>query len=663
VSTEHSPDDRWIGYVVDSRYRVTEHIGRGGMGSVYKVVHTQIGKVAALKLLHGNLAGDSELIKRFHREAEAISKLNHPNIVQVFDFGRVEETIYLVMEYLKGEDLSAILRRDGPLDFPRAASILIQVCDALSEAHDLGIIHRDLKPENVRISRTRDGYDFVKVMDFGLAKMLVEEDQDPAITARGNLVGTPYYMAPELIRAQPLDHRADIYSLGAMAYRMVTGENAFMANTPVGVLTKHITDDLTPPSVRAPELKIPPAVDAIILRAMAKDRDNRYPNSAALKRELVEVLGFSPAGAQTPTHGLMHSPSSAAMVITPHRRSSDDSERLSFSQRAELGELPTGRIDENEITVDPVLSKEDLAFERKLNSSRLVKPLLLGIPLLIALAVLVYWFALRQGDLIAPNQEIEPNNSANKATPILPDKVVTGHLGQRISGTESDRDFYALKIQGGGPRVIQAKVSEIQNMDLTLELYDSAMGKITGVDSAARGGGETLSNWVVDPGRYYLAVREVWQVDVPPTENVTDAYHLRLKLQPYAKGWEMEPNDKPRQANQVAAGANVRGYLGTVGDRDTFKITSPVGTLSGAISGVAGVDLVLELSQVGSAASRTVDEGKDSSGERFDGVAVEAGQVVLITVRRKETEKADPGFPPKGLDLPYTLRVSTKPGS
>src|SRR6185312_11082196 len=182
------PGDRLIGATVDGRYRVLAKIGAGGMGAVYKVEHLAMGKLAAMKVLHPSLTQDREVAQRFRREAEAVSKLSSPNTVQVFDFGESGGSSYLVMELCKGEDLGAILRRDGPVPFVRLAPMMMQVCDALSEAHEAGIVHRDLKPENLIVSRARDGRDVLKVLDFGLAKLRDAEEMN-AVTARGSLIG------------------------------------------------------------------------------------------------------------------------------------------------------------------------------------------------------------------------------------------------------------------------------------------------------------------------------------------------------------------------------------------------------------------------------------------------------------------------------------------
>ena len=161
----------WLGTIVDGRYRVLEVIGRGGMGVVYKVEHVRMGKIAAMKVLHRDLADDPDVVQRFEREAAAVSRLQHANAVQVFDFGAAQGALYLIMEYVRGQDLASIVERDGPLPFARAAPLLTQILGALTEAHELGIVHRDLKPDNVLVTRTTGGRDFAKVLDFGLAKL------------------------------------------------------------------------------------------------------------------------------------------------------------------------------------------------------------------------------------------------------------------------------------------------------------------------------------------------------------------------------------------------------------------------------------------------------------------------------------------------------------
>ncbi len=248
--------DPWLGRVIDNRYRVGERIGTGGMGVVYRVEHLHLGKTAAMKVLSPDTAAKPEMLRRFRLEAQSVSKLNHPNIVQTFDFGQCDGAFYLVMEYIKGDDLAALLRREGPWSFARAARLFIQVCSGLTEAHDAGIVHRDLKPENLMVVNRRDGTEHVKVLDFGLAK-LRERADGAGISTGGQVLGTPYYMAPEQVRGERIDARADIYSLGATLYRVLTGEPPFDAPSPMWVLTKHLTDDLVPPRDRVPGGRCP----------------------------------------------------------------------------------------------------------------------------------------------------------------------------------------------------------------------------------------------------------------------------------------------------------------------------------------------------------------------------------------------------------------------
>src|SRR3954454_1434628 len=282
--------DRWLGRVVDGRYRVQARLGTGGMGVVYRVEHLHLGKTAAMKVLAPDTAAKPEMVRRFRLEAQSVSKLNHPNIVQTFDFGQVDGALYLVMEYIKGDDLSSLLRREGPWSFARAARFFAQVCSGLTEAHEAGIVHRDLKPENFMVVKRREGGEHAKVLDFGLAKLRQRGPNERAISSGGQVIGTPYYMAPEQVRGEDLDARADIYSLGATLYRVLTGEPPFDAPSPMTVLSKHLTDDVVPPRSRAPGRALPPEADRIVLRAMAKAVEDRYASAAEVQQDLERAL-------------------------------------------------------------------------------------------------------------------------------------------------------------------------------------------------------------------------------------------------------------------------------------------------------------------------------------------------------------------------------------
>lgn len=656
LDQEHFQDssDPWIGKVVDSRYRILERLGQGGMGVVYKVEHTRMGKIAAIKFVHENLVSDKILIKRFHREAEAISKLNHPNIVQVFDFGYTDNTLYLVMEYLKGEDLKKILQRDGQFTFRRSAAILIQICNALSEAHHFGIVHRDLKPENIRIGRTRDGQDFVKVLDFGLAKM-VEEETSPAITGQGKIVGTPYYMAPEQIRGEDVDLRCDIYSLGAITYRMLTGTYAFNAKTPLGVLTKHITEEVSPPSQSAPDwlakdTQLAAAIDAIVLRAMAKKREDRFQSAEMMKEAICQVAG------QSSDSILLLSVESDTNKKTsrPERRSADIS---GVSQNIPVELAPTAKMDVDTISAisDQRLCREDIDFERKIKRSRNIRISFL-LALLMGTCFAAYWIGFKKTPQVAPSEEIESNNTPDTATLLELDKAVTGTIGKRLSSTESDRDWYRFEVQKEGSFLLRAEVTRIPNMNIVLSLYDGVGGKIVDANSADIGGNETITNWPIKAGTYYLLVREFWTNSITPTENVTDTYRLWATISESTNDDEHEPNDTPKQASILKPPDKVKGFLGSIKDQDYYKIEPEGESLSGEITGIPGVDLVLNII-LSDGKTIPIDKEKNSDKEQFKRIKIKDSDPIFIHVKRKDETMPPAGYQPRGLTIPYTLKV------
>ena len=263
--------DPLVGRVLADRYRIVRCIGRGGMGVVYEVEHVHIGKRLAMKLLHGDLAGDPDTVRKLRREAEAASRLSDPSTVQVFDFGQSGGLAYLVMELVDGQDLSQVLRREGTIPFERLARIVMEVCSSLAEAHSLGIVHRDLKPENVMVVETQSG-ERAKVLDFGLASLRASGNQ--SVSRTNAIVGTPHYMAPEQIRGDVVDGRTDIYSLGALMYRALTGEPPLTGETAIVVLTRHLSVMPSPPSTIAPGIDA--EVDAIVMRCLAKSKSDRF---------------------------------------------------------------------------------------------------------------------------------------------------------------------------------------------------------------------------------------------------------------------------------------------------------------------------------------------------------------------------------------------------
>jgi len=289
-----------IGRVIDRRYRIVRLIGEGGMGCVYEGVHEVLGRRVAIKTLKPRLAYDPKSCERFLREAKAASRIVHPNVVQILDFGDpLDGSVYFVMEYLEGEDLGERLHRQGALPWARARPILLQMVSALGAAHDAGIVHRDIKPGNCFIEAKPGGIDEVKLLDFGIAKAAWDGEGDgEQLTGTGEVFGTASYMSPEQARCEPLDARSDVYSLGVVAYEMLTGRVPFSGPSAIVVLAQHLREQPTPP--RAIDPSIPAAVEAMVLGAMAKDRNARISSMAALEqaiRRVPEALGEPGPGA------------------------------------------------------------------------------------------------------------------------------------------------------------------------------------------------------------------------------------------------------------------------------------------------------------------------------------------------------------------------------
>ncbi len=289
----HPRRDALFGQVLADRYRVLDLIGKGGMGKVYLAEHVALGKRVAVKVLNPAYTHRPDQVKRFLREAQAASTIGHENVIDVIDFGEMPNgSVFFAMEHLQGEDLGKLLKR-GPLQWSRARRILLQICRALQAAHARGIIHRDMKPENCFIIHRNGMRDFVKVLDFGIAKFLEENRQvSHTLTQAGALIGTPEYMAPEQVQGEPADVRMDIYALGCIMYQLLTGQLPFSDKTMFGVLSQQVNVRPVPPRQLTPEADIPPEVETIILKAMEKERPNRFQTMG----ELIEAIVAAPRG-------------------------------------------------------------------------------------------------------------------------------------------------------------------------------------------------------------------------------------------------------------------------------------------------------------------------------------------------------------------------------
>ncbi|ACY17060.1 protein kinase domain-containing protein [Haliangium ochraceum] len=282
------------GEIIDGRYRILGVVGRGGMGTVYKAEHKAIGRVVALKLLHGSLAQVPEVIRRFEREAFAIGRIEHPNCVNVSDFGNLPDgSLFLVMEYLEGRALSDELSGKGRLPAKQSLHILRHVLRGLGHAHANDIVHRDVKPENVVIIDYDGDPNFAKILDFGIAKLVgnaAEAGGRDNLTQAGMAFGTPIYMSPEQALGQPIDGRADLYAASVMAYEMITGQPPFQSDDKMEVMTMHASKPAPPMSETAPDLDIPAILEGLIMRGLAKRPSERYADAAAFIAAVDETM-------------------------------------------------------------------------------------------------------------------------------------------------------------------------------------------------------------------------------------------------------------------------------------------------------------------------------------------------------------------------------------
>jgi tRNA A-37 threonylcarbamoyl transferase component Bud32 len=282
--------DPLIGQTIADRFVVEELIGQGGMGKVYRAQHLGQGRPVVLKLLKPALLEDPTLVGRFEREAEAASRLHHPNLIAVLGFGRIaaEGTLYIAMELAPGKDLRALLRDEWPVPEARLCNIVAQVLSALSEVHARNVIHRDLKPENIMVEARPGEGDFVKVLDFGIARIL---DSDlPRLTRKDVVCGTPQYMAPEQATGGGLDARSDLYAVGVILYQMSTGHLPFDGQSSMEVLTRQVNEPPVPPRLRQPGAPISEAMERMILNALEKDPARRPQTAEQFRRELLAVV-------------------------------------------------------------------------------------------------------------------------------------------------------------------------------------------------------------------------------------------------------------------------------------------------------------------------------------------------------------------------------------
>jgi serine/threonine-protein kinase len=280
-------NDPLVGRVIADRYLMLARLGEGSMERVYLAEHVKMNRQCAVKVMNPSLVNDHESVTRFAREASSAARILHPNVATVFDFGESERIVYLVMEYVDGEPLSHILAHEGHLEARRAVDIARQIADGLAAAHELGIVHRDLKPDNVIITQARNGRDVAKIVDFGIAKAISESQQD-ALTRSGLVIGTPEYMSPEQLLGDPVDARADVYSLGSILFQMLTGAPAFADDTREQMIRRRLHE--AAPHVRDVVPELPRRLDTVIAHMLARSPADRLASASEARDALDPAL-------------------------------------------------------------------------------------------------------------------------------------------------------------------------------------------------------------------------------------------------------------------------------------------------------------------------------------------------------------------------------------
>jgi eukaryotic-like serine/threonine-protein kinase len=664
ATAEDTLSNPWLHTVVAERYRLLALLGEGGMGAVYKAEHIRMGKALALKVLRGDFARQPGAVARFRAEAQIVSRLSHPNTIAVFDFGEIgdAEGFYLAMEYVPGEDLADLLAREGRIPETRAAELGAQLLGSLAEAHDAGIVHRDVKPANVMVTRTRQGEDLVKVLDFGIAKWR-EERGSVSETNVGAIIGTPSYLAPEQARSEPLDGRADLYAVGALLYELVSGHPPFVATNPMAVVASHL-NDLPPPLEKAAP-GVSKRFAEIVHRALRKRPEERFASADEMREALLRLE-------ETPV------PRAAARAATPaftgelQLASRDDFRE--FDRQRQLGALKRSHV------AGP-LATLVLAGAIGLAAWRwdVVHAFLTARAPELAARLPA---TLRPADRY-DGAEHEPNDGPAAAN-VLPLDArgaavdLRGRVGVRLSDALGDVDVLRVEVPPlDGRKVLVAEwwgASEgegIRGLDVALTLNrapPAGAAQAPLVGAADRGGvgrAETLVA-AVDPGVFFLAVRERHPEGEAPVEKPTDLYLLRVRLAEPRPGEEVEPNDAPwsevgvplgwaaweklAARNPLAAGESIEAELAP-GDADTFSVRAEAsGARPALVVAVPDAELALAAEHWSpDAADLAPPEPRERV--RFERAA-EAGPGAVLFLR----------VPPEPADAPLLVRVRAEGG-
>ncbi len=455
------------------------------------------------------------------------------------------------------------------------------------------------------VFQTQDQPEFVKVVDFGLAK-LRSGKAGTNITQQGSLVGTPYYMAPEHIREEGVDARTDVYALGAVMHKLLTGETPFTASTPMGIITKHLTEDVAPPSTKFPDLEIPSSADRIILKAMAKAPGDRYSSAQEMRRALADLAA-------------QIDPGSVASRFTAAREGSvwqmgDPGARDHDPSRWNMGEtpvmtqlpmtadekplMPTGPVKASPSTVQigavemPVGTRSDvIRFERSIRRKRIWTVILLSLLGVGILAGGAYLFLMYGRDNSIPTAETEPNDTIATADTLIPGIQLRGYI--IADGANADVDWYRLNGPPKGAWALEVQISAVPLADIALQIIEpDGSDPLAEANREGVGGLEEIHPIVIDQPTVYLAVQEVRRPGVPPGTFNTQPYGLLYRMYDPSTV-EREPNDTMSTATAARIGTPIQGRLGSDVDVDWYCLPAGQQTSAVQVSGIVGVDLVL----------------------------------------------------------------------
>jgi serine/threonine-protein kinase len=382
--------DPLIGQMVGGRFLVVKKIGSGGMGSVYRARQEGMDRDVAIKVLLADLTQNDTVLRRFTLEALAVSRLRHPNTIQIFDYGQtLDGNPYIAMEMLEGQTLYDLLRKERPLPVRRAMRIMAQAAASLAEAHGKEIVHRDLKPENIFLVKVGDNEDYVKVLDFGVAKLRDHKGDAGTLTQAGSIFGTPRYMSPEQCSAQPVDARSDLYSLGIILYEMITGQAPFVADQGLALLLAHVNDTPRPPSAATDKQVIPAEVEDLVLKLLEKLPEHRLETAGELAKRCEELAAQLPAAFDQCVGTAEEAQSLGVRVSTMTAEDSPTSRTL------RIGGLPA----------DKAAGAPQLVMEAPAKSSAAVK-VGVGVVLIAAIGA-VAWALSRPPDVVVKTQVIK----------------------------------------------------------------------------------------------------------------------------------------------------------------------------------------------------------------------------------------------------------------